>query len=53
MPAGKNKEVAGIIKTEVPGVWMVAAGAAGTKIPTEHDGFMRFLQQVSKLGSGI
>ena len=49
MPSPTRKGVAMLAKTEVPGVWMVAASRAeGVKIPTEHAAFVRFLQQVSE-----
>jgi hypothetical protein len=52
MPSPKDKALAGMVKTEVPGVWMVAAGVAGAKVPAEHEAFMKFLQQVSRSGLG-
>ena len=37
-----------MMKTEVPGVCMVAASRArGGSIPTDHGAFVKFLQQVS------
>ena len=50
-PGPKDKGMAILIQTEVPGVWMVAAGAAGANVPKEHSAFMRFPKQVS--GSGF
>ena len=50
MPSLTTKGMALVVKTEVPGVWMIAASrAGGGYIPTEHGAFMKFLQQVSEV----